>query len=369
MVALQTNPPTQRSAVNILVPQSPLMACGALVLAFGLHAALSGFMVSDTIDQAGGNTALAAQGSSFANLAVGVDTPEPVEQETQEQVEVEPPLAPVKPQEIVPVQPIEPEIVEPVARIEAVEGGVPLIAAPAEDRPTELPAQPALASPIPEAAVEVVPETVSAPEVEQQPAADKPEAAKPQVVKAEEVRPEEVQLDVQPEVQPPEPQSPPVLESLRPPERPQQPEPEPVRQTPTAPVAKPAPQPAVTKPRGNGEVNATRGVATSTRTQPGGQARSTGGAATVQGNAAVDNYPGQVMRRIQRAKRRANVRGTAIVRFSIAASGALAGVSIARSSGSAKLDGIALAQVRRAAPFAPPPAGAKRSFTVRIKGN
>ena len=74
------------------------------------------------------------------------------------------------------------------------------------------------------------------------------------------------------------------------------------------------------------------------------------------------------MRRIQRAKRRANVRGEAIVAFRIGPGGGLAGVSLARSSGSARLDEIAVAQVRRAAPFPPPPSGARTSFTVRIKG-
>lgn len=348
MVALQTNLSSQHSAVNILVPQSPLMACGALVLAFGLHAALSGFIVRDTIDQAGGKTALAAQGSSFANLAAGVDSPEPIEEEIETQAETAPPLPPVKPQEIVPVQPVEPETVETVTPVEAVEGGVPLILAANEDRRDEPSVPPVL-------------ETVSSPDFEQQ------ESIKPVSARAEQVTPEAVSPEVLTEVQPPEPQSPPVLESLRPPERPQKPElaPQAVRTS----ASNSAPSPAATKPRGNGEVNATRGVATSTRTQPGGQAQTTGGVAQVQGNAAADNYPGQVMRRIQRAKRRANVRGVAIVRFTIAGNGALAGVSIARSSGSAKLDGIALAQVRRAAPFPPPPTGAKRSFTVRIKGN
>ena len=70
-----------------------------------------------------------------------------------------------------------------------------------------------------------------------------------------------------------------------------------------------------------------------------------------------------------RAKRqRVNIRGAALVRFSIAANGALRAASIVKSSGSAKLDSIALAQVRRAAPFPAPPAGARTTYTVRIKG-
>jgi protein TonB len=140
-----------------------------------------------------------------------------------------------------------------------------------------------------------------------------------------------------------------------------------VRRTDPKPAPKMVPKPS-SKPQGNGNVNATRGVATSSRSQPGGQAQTTGGSAKVQGNAAASNYAGLVMRRIQRAKRRADVRGEALVRFSITSGGGVAAVSLARSSGSGKLDGIALAQVRRAAPFPPPPPGARTSFTVRIKG-
>lgn len=87
------------------------------------------------------------------------------------------------------------------------------------------------------------------------------------------------------------------------------------------------------------------------------------------GNAAAANYPGQIIRRIQRTRReRVNLRGSAQVSFTIAANGALAAVSIVRSSGSARLDQVALQQVHRAAPFPPPPAGARRNFILRIDG-
>ncbi|MEE4118282.1 MAG: TonB family protein [Paracoccaceae bacterium] len=61
-------------------------------------------------------------------------------------------------------------------------------------------------------------------------------------------------------------------------------------------------------------------------------------------------------------------RGAARVTFRVAGSGALAGASLSRSSGSAALDRAALTVVRRAAPFPPPPAGAARTFTVEIRG-
>jgi protein TonB len=59
--------------------------------------------------------------------------------------------------------------------------------------------------------------------------------------------------------------------------------------------------------------------------------------------------------------------GTAVVAFGITSTGRLAYARIARSSGNAANDGIALAVVRSAAPFPPPPAGAspgQLQFTV-----
>jgi protein TonB len=51
-------------------------------------------------------------------------------------------------------------------------------------------------------------------------------------------------------------------------------------------------------------------------------------------------------------------RGTAVVSFGLTASGGLAFASVARSSGDAALDQLALSAVRGAAPFPTPPAGA-----------
>lgn len=98
--------------------------------------------------------------------------------------------------------------------------------------------------------------------------------------------------------------------------------------------------------------------------------RATGGTdAARAGNAAVTNYPGQVMRKIQRVRRpRVGVKATATVAFRIAGGGGLGGVSIARSSGNAKLDQAALQVIRGAAPFPVTPPGTPRSFTIQIKG-
>lgn len=83
------------------------------------------------------------------------------------------------------------------------------------------------------------------------------------------------------------------------------------------------------------------------------------------GNAKVSNYPGLVMRKISRIrKQRAGARGKATVGFKISASGAATSVRILRSSGSAKVDRIALRHIQRASPFPRPPKGAQRSFSV-----
>jgi periplasmic protein TonB len=57
-----------------------------------------------------------------------------------------------------------------------------------------------------------------------------------------------------------------------------------------------------------------------------------------------------------------------VIAFTISASGGLGGVSVARSSGSAALDQAALTLIRKAAPFPKPPAGARRQYTIKIKG-
>ncbi|MEM8774219.1 MAG: TonB family protein [Pseudomonadota bacterium] len=88
-----------------------------------------------------------------------------------------------------------------------------------------------------------------------------------------------------------------------------------------------------------------------------------------QGNAAVSNYPGLIMKKISRVpKPRVGNKGTAVIAFRVASNGGLSVISLARSSGSANLDQAALRVIRRAAPFPPPPAGARRSFSIKIKG-
>ena len=76
-------------------------------------------------------------------------------------------------------------------------------------------------------------------------------------------------------------------------------------------------------------------------------------------------YAGKVWAALARHKPRAGQNGSASVVFSIGPGGGLGGVRIGRSSGNTKIDQLALATVRSAAPFPPPPSGAA-SFSIRI---
>lgn len=145
--------------------------------------------------------------------------------------------------------------------------------------------------------------------------------------------------------------------------------------TPPAPVARTSPKKQPTKtaakpktPKGNAAQNARAGVANGAATAKAQQSGS-GGRKKSAGNAAVSNYPGLVMRKLSRVgKPRVNARGATVVAFTISGSGGLASVSVARSSGSSALDSAAMQLVRRAAPFPKPPSGARRGFSIQIKG-
>ncbi|PIE12791.1 MAG: hypothetical protein CSA68_12205 [Rhodobacterales bacterium] len=120
------------------------------------------------------------------------------------------------------------------------------------------------------------------------------------------------------------------------------------------------------KPKGGAE-SAVRGQADGSANATATRSSKAGNRSSRAGNAAVSNYPGKVMRKIQRTrKERAPARGKAVVGFRVSASGAASSVRIVRSSGSAAVDRIALRHVRRASPFPKPPPGAQRSFTVTI---
>lgn len=154
----------------------------------------------------------------------------------------------------------------------------------------------------------------------------------------------------------------PPLTSPRPLQRPKALEPKP------KPAAVPKQKPKTPPPKGarqDSRKGAQTGTAKATEAP-----KSTGTAKTkAAGNAAARTYAGQVMRKISRVpKPRVSSTGSATVRFTIAAGGGLASVSIVQSSGSAALDRAALKVIARAAPFPKPPAGAQRSFTLTIRG-
>ena len=143
-------------------------------------------------------------------------------------------------------------------------------------------------------------------------------------------------------------------------------------QRPTALEKKPKPTPKAskkTKPK-TGTAKESRKGAQSGKAKAAQAPKSTGAARTqTTGNAAAQNYPGAVMRKISRVpKPRVASKGSATVRFTISVEGGLAAATIAKSSGSGELDRAALKVIGRAAPFPKPPAGAQRSFTLKISG-
>jgi colicin import membrane protein len=83
-------------------------------------------------------------------------------------------------------------------------------------------------------------------------------------------------------------------------------------------------------------------------------------------------YRGQVIAHLTRFKRYPRgaqlqgSQGTPTVAFAVDAAGRVSSAALARSSGDAELDGEALAMVRRAVPFPPPPPGAPRIFSASI---
>nr|WP_314085793.1 TonB family protein [uncultured Shinella sp.] len=127
--------------------------------------------------------------------------------------------------------------------------------------------------------------------------------------------------------------------------------------------------------KGKAKQNATRGEVDGSAdvksAAVGGQKKGNSSSA---GNAAVNNYPGKVRNKINRAKKRVSggERGSVVVSFTVSSGGQASGIRVARSSGSAALDRAALDSVQRAAPFAKIPEAAGRSswaFNVPIVFN
>jgi protein TonB len=87
------------------------------------------------------------------------------------------------------------------------------------------------------------------------------------------------------------------------------------------------------------------------------------------GGRDVARYGDLVMRQIAKQRRaKAPDRGVVVVGFEVGPDGGLRRIVVVATSGSAALDQVALDHIRRAAPFPPPPEGAKTRFSFEFEG-
>ena len=370
-----------------MIASSRGLKLAALVAALGLHAAgISVLFEKETALVEGSGVQASQLGNSFADMVAGtvtaeetqeviepetqldeVETPVPEEMETvapepviRAEPEVMPSIAPTSVQPIDPVQASAAEVVtvaEALAAAETVDQSV--LDVQAADSPIPITAEPSVTSSKPEKMPVVSP-------IASAPVASPPVAA----IAAEAVQPQEAVQAIESNDTLPRISKRPVRRdpALEKPVKVTKAQPRPTAK-PKASKPKPAPQKAKPKPvnRGNSAANAktgtTRGTAKKASTRQGsGQAKSKRA-----GNAAISNYPGLVNRHLARVRKpRLNRKGVVGLSFTISPSGGLAGVSVTRSSGSARLDQAAVTMIRRAAPFPRPPAGAQRRFPVNI---
>lgn len=312
----------------------------ALAVAVAFHAMLAWALMADTeveVESSAGAQE-ARIGTSFADMAAG--TLQATEtQAVAEPTEMETPDA-VQPETVTPVQP---EAIEPV-KAEPVQADSPEVT----ETPRAVPelaadAVPTVSAPTPETVAEPTPPTEQAEPVASETAQD--------VITAQDQQA--------------------VSRSLRPMQRSEAFEKKNQQVARTAapkPEVKNTPQPKK-QPRGNAKQDSTAGATTGNARAKATTSGAARGDAAASGNAAASNYPGRVMQRLSRVPRpRAGARGTVVVAFRVSGGGGLAGVSVARSSGSGALDRAAVNMIRSAAPFPAPPPGARRSFSISIEG-
>lgn len=80
-------------------------------------------------------------------------------------------------------------------------------------------------------------------------------------------------------------------------------------------------------------------------------------------------YARAVLKKVRATpKQSVTSKGVAVVGFTVARDGGLAGAKIIRSSGDAALDAVALRHIQRSAPFPVPPDGVSRSFSFEFVG-
>lgn len=316
----------------------------ALLASVAIHLGATAAFMNRTPDvriAGGGPISVSMIGNAFEDAElVGEVTPEPVE------------TAPVEPVETA-EQPITPQ-----------------------QTPVETPESEA--ETLPEASVEEIAPSADGIVVAEEPAPIEPEPSETVEQETVPVEPEPLEAESAPEEAPIasaetiEPLPDPIANAPIPTPRPAYTPPPPPRQV--AEPARPAPQPQgnqgqqqAQQRQGTSDGEAQSGAATQ-----GSQASAQAQAA---GNAAVSNYPGQVVTRLRRAlrypaaARRDRLTGEVHVSFTIAAGGGVSGISVVRSSGSPVLDQAAIATVQRAAPFPQIPQAAGRSswpFTVPL---
>ncbi len=291
-----------------IAPRGHLVALAASISLLAHMGAMAAFAPRDsTLIAGGGEGAPAALGTSFADFAQGIITPSATEPETPAQAE------PILPDPA--AQPLSPSAARQIA--------------------------PAMAVPMAPAAETAVLPMAPAPEAAALHAPEHPPTPPQQMAQAEAMAPNPAPPDLAPALAP---------------ETSRKPAPRPERS---------APAPA---PQGNAPQTATRGSQQNSDGQS-ANAAPTRAQAVAPGNAAASNYPGEVLRRIQRTRQaRSPARGQVLVAFSLDDRGALASLTLARSSGHPGLDQTALDHIRRAAPFPPPPNGAQRQFSFEFVG-
>jgi protein TonB len=131
------------------------------------------------------------------------------------------------------------------------------------------------------------------------------------------------------------------------------------------PAAKPKPAPRSEQRPASVANEAARGPAP-------GTAGAGGNSTEERGRANASAYQAKLAAHLRRFRtfpaeaREKGISGTAIVRFTVASSGAVTAASLAKSSGAGILDQAAVAMVRRASPFPPMPAGLGSSLTVNV---
>ncbi len=334
-----------------LVTRGKVMA--ALAISLGIHAGIfAGFGSFDEDTQVAGGAPveLAALGNSFEDMVAaggrlqpvdGADETEPVPVETAKPVEADKPVKPVpveraEQSETAKAEPPETTNTEPVTAIEAAETvKTPQTelpdAAPVLEAQTAGTAKPVELASLPPADAVPVPEPSPRARAESR-QAEKPEKTAPKPPETIKAKPEQV-------------------------ERRQE--------------RKPTPKRVVTQGTGEGNAarDAIRGSAAGRQdVRKGSTSQGAGRVASVPGNAAVSNYPGKVQSKIHRTRqRRSSGRGKVLVRFSVTRNGGLGSVAVARGSGVQSVDSMAIDHIRRAAPFPPPPPGAKTRFTMWVQ--